>query len=97
MKLKPLPTSRYIRDRKALTKKHIDLAPLREVERLVCENTPEARDELRRHHNMHQLKGRWSGSEECHVANAGDWLCVWATTDELAVFQRTGTHEEIFA
>ena len=45
---------------------------------------------------MHRLAGQWAGSNECHVCNAGDWLLVWAVRDNLAVFQRTGTHREIF-
>lgn len=94
--LRPAPTPRHVRDVKSLSRKHLDLVPLREVERLVCENTPESRAELRRRHNMHALRGDWAGSEECHVANAGDWLCVWAVSGDLAIFERTGTHDEIF-
>lgn len=94
--LVPERTPAFLRDVKRLKKKHIDTSPLAEVIRLVCENTPESRSELRRRHNMHSLRGEWAGSEECHVANAGDWLCVWMTEDGLAVFERTGTHEEIF-
>lgn len=94
--LTPEHTPAFLRDVKRLKKKHVDTSPLAEVIRLVCENTPESRSELRRRHNMHSLRGEWAGSEECHVANAGDWLCVWMTGDGLAVFERTGTHEEIF-
>ena len=42
---------------------------------------------------MHDLKGDWSGSQGCHVANAGDWLVVWREGNGLAVFQRTGSHD----
>ena len=38
-----------------------------------------------------------SGSMECHVANAGDWLLVWAQTDDQAYFQRTGGHDDLFS
>ena len=34
--LRPAPTPRYVRDVKSLSRKHLDLVPLREVERLVC-------------------------------------------------------------
>lgn len=94
--LRPSPTPRFVRDVKALTKRHVDLAPLYEVQHLILQNTREALEELVRRHNMHDLKGAWDGSSECHVANAGDWLLVWRTTDELAIFQRTGSHDEIF-
>ncbi|PST47524.1 hypothetical protein CPA40_01570 [Bifidobacterium callitrichos] len=53
-------------------------------------------EELKRRHNMHTLSGEWKGSNECHVANAGDWLLIWCTTDDLAIFQRTGSHDDLF-
>ncbi|KXB81768.1 type II toxin-antitoxin system YafQ family toxin [Varibaculum cambriense] len=45
---------------------------------------------------MHKLSGQWGGSNECHVANAGDWLVIWRTCGQVAYFQRTGTHDELF-
>lgn len=45
---------------------------------------------------MHDLKGKWAGAKECHIANFGDWLLVWQVSGDIAVFLRTGTHEEIF-
>ena len=83
-------TSGFDRDVKALKKKHYDIALLGEVIDLVLEDTAASKETLRRRHNMHSLKGAWSGSNECHVANAGDWLVIWKTGNGLAVFQRTG-------
>ena len=65
-------TPQFQRDSKRLKKKHVDLAPLKNLVDLVAQNTPEALEELRHGHNMHDLKGEWAGSRECHVANAGD-------------------------
>jgi mRNA interferase YafQ len=45
---------------------------------------------------MHDLKGEWAGSRECHIANAGDWLVIWREGNGLAVFQRTGPHDGLF-
>ena len=45
---------------------------------------------------MHTLTGKWTGSNECHIANAGDWLVIWKTGNGLAAFQRTGSHDELF-
>lgn len=86
----------FARDVKRLAKKHISDKPLEEVMSLILQNTLEARDELIRRHGMHTLSGTWSGSQECHVCNAGDWLLVWTEFDGIAYFQRTGTHDEIF-
>ena len=88
-------TKRFQRDYKRM-KKVRDMTPLHEVFDLVLENSLEARDELIRRHNMHTLSGPWSGSNECHVCNAGDWLLIWSVRDGLAVFERTGTHDELF-
>lgn len=86
----------YERDIKRLRKKHIDLDPLKEVIRLVLDNTPESTGILLRRHNMHTLVGKWSGHQECHVANAGDWLLIWSDDGVTAFFERTGTHNELF-
>ena len=56
-----------------------------------------AKEELKRRHGMHTLKGDWHGSLECHIANAGDWLLIWTTSKDQAYFQRTGSHSELFA
>ena len=95
-RLKPELTSAFKRDVKRLDKKHVDDRPLEEVIDLILENSSKSIAELKRHHDMHTLSGSWRGSSECHVANAGDWLLIWRTTDELAVFQRTGSHDELF-
>lgn len=86
----------FKRDVKRLDKRHIDDVPLAQVIDLIIENTPEALEELHRRHNMHQLTGGWSGSCECHVCNAGDWLLIWRTFDDIALMQRTGSHDELF-
>ena len=89
-------TSHFERDAKRLDRKHVDLTPLKEVINLILADTREAKRELKRHHDAHRLKGEWAGSNECHVANAGDWLVVWRTGNGLATFQRTGSHDDIF-
>lgn len=89
-------TPQFERDSKRLVKKHVNLSPLKSLINLVLLDTPEAHEELTRRHNMHNLKGDWAGSRECHVANTGDWLVVWREGNGLAVFQRTGSHDEIF-
>ncbi len=89
-------TPRFLRDYKKLKKIHANMSSLHKVIDLVLENTAETIDELRRHHNMHTLSGKWQGSFECHVCNADNWLLVWYVAGDLAVFQRTGTHDELF-
>lgn len=89
-------TPSFRRDLKKLDKKHVDDAPLEEVIALIIENTPEAIGILRQRHKMHELTGSWSGSSECHVCNSGNWLLIWKTFDDIALMQRTGTHDDLF-
>lgn len=69
---------------------------LRRLIDLVLENTSESQEILKRRHNMHRLSGSWAGRSECHVANSGDWLVIWSSNDEVAFFERTGSHDELF-
>lgn len=89
-------TPKFLRDVKRLQKKHFDLDPLRDTINLILEDSKQARRKLKRHYRMYRLNGKWAGSLECHVANIGDWLVVWQENDNLAIFLRTGTHDEIF-
>lgn len=73
-----------------------NLSELENIIDLVIENTPESLELLRRRHNMHTLTGNWKGRNECHVANAGDWLVIWSSNDTVAFFERTGSHDELF-
>lgn len=94
LRVEPLPS--YVRDVKRLLKRHSDVTKLNEVIDLIIENSASSNDELRRHHNMHVLKGEWRGHYECHVCNAGDWLLIWVVADGVAYLERTGTHDELF-
>lgn len=94
LKQKIAPT--FKRDIKRLKKKHADTEKLKEVMMLVLLDTKESLYELERHHKMHTLKGAWKGSLEWHVANAGDWLLIWCVSEGFDVFQRTGSHDDLF-
>ena len=88
--------SQFKKDYKRCKKKRLSLEDLHAVMALIAENSEESLSELRRHHNMHVLKGQWRGRHECHVANMGDWLVIWSTDGRTAFFERTGTHDELF-
>ena len=96
MKLKATFMPSFSRDLKRVRRHGLDENELLGVIDLIIENTPESREELRRRHRMYALKGLWKGSNERHVANAGDWLVVWRERDGVAFFRRTGAHDEIF-
>lgn len=55
--LKPDYTAAFQRDIKKLKRKHTDLRPLKEVIRLVLEDTADSKEVLRRRHRAHTLTG----------------------------------------
>lgn len=66
-----------------------DLKKFLEVaEKLVHEKPLDAR--YRNHRLVGNFKGRW----ECHIEP--DWLLVYLKTDEEIIFERTGTHSDLF-
>lgn len=42
----------------------------------------------------HRLVGNFKGRWECHIEP--DWLLVYLKTDEEIIFERTGTHSDLF-
>ncbi|WP_165056658.1 MULTISPECIES: type II toxin-antitoxin system YafQ family toxin [unclassified Adlercreutzia] len=82
--------------KKKAAKRNWDLSELEKVIDLVIENSAESLETLKTRHNMHRLSGKWGGSNECHVANAADWLVIWRVNGDIAYFQRTGSHGELF-
>ena len=89
-------TKAFQRDIKRLKRKHADFSDLKELIRLVAEDTDTAKETLRRRHPVACVRGGdWDGVIECHVGNAGNWLAIWIKEDGTAWFLRTGTHAEI--
>lgn len=48
-------------------------------------------DSLRRDH---QLVGDYRGRRECHIE--GDWLLIYSIDKEQIIFERTGSHSDLF-
>ena len=45
-------------------------------------------------HRDHKLIGNWLGRRECHIES--DWLLIYKTEVDRLVFERTGTHPDLF-
>jgi mRNA interferase YafQ len=65
------------------TKKFLEVA-----EKLAHEKSLDAK------HRNHRLVGNFKGRWECHIEP--DWLLVYLKTDEEIIFERTGTHSDLF-
>jgi len=42
----------------------------------------------------HKLIGNYKGRRECHVEQ--DWLLIYKMIDSEIIFERTGTHSDLF-
>ena len=42
----------------------------------------------------HPLRGGYRGRRECHVAP--DWLLVYKLEEDAVIFERTGSHSDLF-
>lgn len=45
-------------------------------------------------HKDHNLSGTYSGRRECHIEP--DWLLIYKKTDDEIIFERTGSHSDLF-
>lgn len=52
------------------------------------------KEPLDRKHKDHKLKGGLKDRRECHVEP--DWLLVYKIEGDTIIFERTGSHAELF-
>jgi mRNA interferase YafQ len=45
-------------------------------------------------HRYHQLVGNYKGYRECHIES--DWLLIYKIDGDVIIFERTGTHSDLF-
>ena len=87
--LTPVYTRQFERDSKRMKKQGKNLDKLKIIIRtLVAE---ESIDPI---HRDHKLIGNWKGRRECHIES--DWLLIYKTEIDRIIFERTGTHADLF-
>ena len=79
----------FERDVKRCQKRNLDLSKLKEVMRLLAEEQV-----LSAKYRDHTLTGNYVGRRECHIQP--DWLLIYKQEDGVIVFERTGTHSDLF-
>ncbi len=45
-------------------------------------------------HQDHKLFGNYAGRRDCHIES--DWLLIYKTDGRQLIFERTGTHSDLF-
>ena len=85
----PSYTTQFERDLKRMRKRGKDLERIKLV--LSCLIAEERLDERCKDH---ALLGNYGGRRECHIEP--DWLLVYKLEGSEIIFERTGTHADLF-
>ena len=87
--LKLVTTNQFEKDlRKALSRGRDKDKILRVMQKLLSEQ------KLSSIHKDHKLKGQLAGRRECHIEY--DWLLIYVKEQDRIIFERTGTHSDLF-
>lgn len=87
--LKPEYTTKFKKDLKTVEKRNLDIELLKDIIKKLCLEEP-----LPAKNKDHNLSGDWSGCRECHISP--DWLLIYQVGNGIVVFERTGTHSDLF-
>ena len=88
--LSPVYTRQFEKDVKRMKRRGKNLEKLKiAIRSLVAE---ESLDPI---HRDHKLIGNWFGRRECHIES--DWILIYKTELDHLVFERTGTHSDLFS
>ena len=85
----PVYTAQFAKDVKRLRRRKKDLDKLKIIVRTLLRN--EVIDPL---HRNHKLIGDFQGRRECHIE--ANWLLIYKITESKVIFERTGTHADLF-
>jgi mRNA interferase YafQ len=87
--LAPDYTSRFKKDYKKAMKRNYDIAL---IEAVISDLINEV--SLDERYKDHVLVGDYEGCRECHIKP--DWLLIYQIGNGIIVFERTGTHSDLF-
>jgi mRNA interferase YafQ len=87
--LEILYTGRFKKDFKLNKKRSKDLGKLEVVISLLVEEKA-----LPARYKDHALVGNYVGRRECHIES--DWLLIYKLDGKCIIFERTGTHTDLF-
>ena len=87
--LNPVYTRQFERDIKRMKRRGKNPEKLKIIIRSLI--SEEALDPI---HREHKLIGNRQGRRECHIES--DWLLIYKTEIDRIVFERTGTHSDLF-
>jgi mRNA interferase YafQ len=85
----PSYTRQFSKDLKKMEKRGKSLEKVKVIiKNLVNEESLNAK------YKDHKLIGNFRGRRECHIEP--DWLLIYKVADSEIIFERTGTHSDLF-
>ena len=87
--LTPVYTRQFERDVKRMGKRGKNMEKLKIIIRSLA-----GEDQIDPIHRDHKLLGDWQGRRECHVES--DWILIYKMEEERVIFERTGSHADLF-
>jgi mRNA interferase YafQ len=87
--LNAVTTKRFEKDVKLARKRGKDLSKMQAIIQLLLE-----RKALSHKHYDHWLTGNYANRRECHIEP--DWLLIYKPGSKEIIFERTGTHSDLF-
>lgn len=85
----PVFTGQFKRDIKRIEKRNKDIKKLKDVMKLLASG-----EVLDKKYRDHELIGNYANRRECHIEP--DWLLIYKTDQSSIIFERTGTHADLF-
>lgn len=87
--LTPVYTKQFEKDIKRAKRRGKNLEKFKLIARSLLAG--EAPDPI---HRDHRLIGNYAGRRECHIES--DWLLIYKVEERRIIFERTGTHSDLF-
>ena len=87
--LKPDYTNQFKKELDLMLRRGRDKQKIAAVIANLVNQTP-----LEPKHRDHPLKGNFKGRRDCHIEP--DWLLIYKVDVDAIIFERTGTHSDIF-
>lgn len=85
----PIYTNQFVKDIKKVQKRGKNLEKFKSIAKTLLSGLP-----LNETHKDHKLIGNYIGRRECHIEP--DWLLVYKVTKTQIIFERMGTHSDLF-